>query len=275
MKDSREAQRIRRLPWSSRPAEDELSASPALLSGMEPGAAPVLHWHKIVPAALLLGSSQRLGEIDLGACAARGIPAHRRRSGGGAVLSGADLLQLDLALPRGHPLYREDVTESYRWIGAVWAAALRRLGLDAAPIGVAEARADTAALDALVRRVCFGGHSPYETLVDGRKVVGLAQIRRRGGALYQAGVYLRWDPAQSAELIAAEPQERAALAQRLAERVAGLDELGAGQPAAALIAAFETELTEATGMQLEDDGWSEMELRAQAQDRERYAALAL
>ncbi len=217
-----------------------------------------MRWYHIAPPALLLGSAQRLAEVDMAAGAARGIAIHRRRSGGGAVLSDAALLLLDLALPREHPLYTDDVTESYRWIGEVWAAALRGLGLDARPISVADARADTAALDPLLRRVCFGGLSPYEVLVDDRKVVGLAQIRRRAGALYQAGVYLRWSPERSAELIAATAQERAALAQQLAARVAGLGELLPQQPpdAAAVIGAFEAALTrldrhDAVGRRLE------------------------
>ena len=266
---------IRRLPWSAGPADAELAAGPALLAGLERTGAPALRWYR-TPPALLLGSAQRPDEIDLAACAARGVYAHRRRSGGGAVLSDDALLLLDLALPRDHPLYRDDVTESYRWIGEVWAAALRDLGLDARPIPIAAARADTAALDSLVRRVCFGGRSPYETLVGERKVVGLAQIRRRAGALYQAGVYLRWSPERSAELIAAAPQQRAALVHQLAARVAGLGELRPEQPPslAETIGAFEAALVRLAGFAPADDGWNDVERAAQAAELPRYAAIS-
>jgi lipoate-protein ligase A len=265
---------IRRLPLGSGPTAAELSAGPALLAGIEQTKAPALRWYHIAPPALLLGSAQRLHEVDVAASAAQGIPTHRRRSGGGAVLSDAALLLLDLALPREHPLYTDDVTESYRWIGEVWAAALRDLGLDARPISVAAARADTAALDPLVRRVCFGGRSPYETLVDHRKVVGLAQIRRRAGALYQAGVYLRWSPERSAQLLAATAPERIDLAQQLAARVAGLNELLPQPPDAAMvIGAFEAALTRQTGLTPADDAWSDAERAAQAAELPRYAAI--
>src|SRR5262245_63414759 len=149
---------IRRLPWSAGPADAELAGGPALLAGVEHTGAPALRWYGMNPPALIVGSSQHLDEIDQAACAATGLHIHRRRSGGGAVLS-ADLLMLDLLLPRAHPLYLDDVTESYGWIGEVWAMALRDLGVDASVISVGAARADSHALDPLVRRVCFGGFS--------------------------------------------------------------------------------------------------------------------
>lgn len=266
---------IRRLPWGDRPADAELAAGPALLAGLEQSRTPALRWYGIAPPALLLGSAQRPEELDLAACAAQGVHVHRRRSGGGAVLSDNTLLLLDLALPRDHPLYRADVTESYRWIGEIWAATLRDIGLDASPISVPAARVDTAAIDPLLRRVCFGGRSPYETLVGGRKVVGLAQVRRRAGALYQAGVYLRWSPGRSAQLMAATSQQRDELAQQLAARVAGLAELRPQQPpdVAETIQAFETALARLAGFTPTDDGWNDAERAAQAAELGRYASI--
>jgi lipoate---protein ligase len=266
---------IRRLPWSDGPADAELAAGPALLAGLEQTSTPALRWYRILPPALLLGSAQRLDEIDFAACAAQGVYVHRRRSGGGAVLSDDSLLLLDLALPRAHPLYRDDVTESYRWIGEVWAAALRDLGLDAGPITVAAARADTAALDPLIRRVCFGGRSPYETLAGERKIVGLAQVRRRMGALYQAGVYLRWSPERSAALITATTPERATLTRQLAARVAGLSELRPQQPpdVPEVIGAFEAAFARLAGLAPADDGWNHAERAAQAAEMPRYAVI--
>ena len=93
----------------------------------------------------------------------------------------ADMLMLDLVLPRAHRLYMGDVTESYRWIGEVWTAALRELGIDVQSTPIGAARADAQTLDPLLRRVCFGGLSPYEVVVGRRKLVGLAQVRRRAG----------------------------------------------------------------------------------------------
>jgi lipoate-protein ligase A len=230
----------------------------------------------MAPTALIIGSSQRLDEIDPAACAAAGVSIHRRRSGGGAVLS-ESMLMLDLAIPRDHRLYLDDVTESYRWIGAVWVAALAGLGIDARALAVEEARADTQALDTLLRRVCFGGRSPYETLVGQRKLVGLAQIRRRAGALYQVGLYMRWRPARTAVLMASAAPERAALAQQLAARVAGISQLGKGQTldVADVIAAFEAALTQLAHLTPVDDDWAEAEHAARLAEIGRYVAITI
>jgi lipoate---protein ligase len=265
---------IRRLPGSAGPADVELAGGPALLAGVEQAGAPALRWYGMDPPALIVGSSQRLDEIDRAECAKAGLAVHRRRSGGGIVLS-TDMLMLDLALPRMHPLYVDDVTESYRWIGVVWAAALRELGVEARATPVEEARADAQSLDPLLRRVCFGRLSPYEVVVGRRKLVGLAQVRRRAGALYQAGIYLRWTPERTAALIAAPPGERAALARQLAGRVGGLGELRGAPSAAAVIAAFEAALVRLAGLVFADDGWSDSELLARAAESARYAAIEL
>ncbi|HET9223066.1 MAG TPA: ligase [Roseiflexaceae bacterium] len=258
----------RRLPPSAGPADLELAGGPALLAGVEQTGVPALRWYGMSPPALIVGSSQRLDEIDHAACASAGLRIHRRRSGGGAVLS-ADMLMLDLVLPRAHPLYMDDVTESYRWIGEVWAMALRDLGVDASVTSVGAARADSQALDPLVRRVCFGGLSPYEVVVGQRKLVGLAQVRRRRGVLYQVGIYLRWAPQRTAALLAAMPGERVALEQQLAARVAGLGEL-LDAPSAEVIAAFESALARLAGLALSDDAWNDSEIAARAAESGRY-----
>jgi lipoate---protein ligase len=261
----------RRLPPSIGPADLELAGGPALLAGVEQIGVPALRWYSMNPSALIVGSSQRLDEIEQAACASAGLRIHRRRSGGGAVLS-ADMLMLDLVLPRVHPLYMDDVTESYRWIGEVWAMALRELGVDANVVSVGAARADSQALDPLVRRVCFGGLSPYEVVVGQRKLVGLAQARRRAGTLYQVGIYLRWAPQRTAALLAATPGERVALEQQLAARVAGLEQL-CDTPSAEVIATVESALAHKAGFVLSDDGWSDAEVAARAADVGRYAAI--
>jgi lipoate-protein ligase A len=262
---------VRRLPWSEGPADAELAGGPALLAGVEQIGAPALRWYRMSPPALIVGSSQHLDEIDQAACAAAGLQIHRRRSGGGAVLS-AEMLMLDLVLPRAHPLYSDDVTESYRWIGEVWAAALRELGIDAQAIPIGAARADAQTLDRLLRRVCFGGLSPYEVVVGRRKLVGLAQVRRRVGALYQIGIYQRWVPRHTAALMAAAPGERAELERQLAARVAGLEQLGV-TTTTTVIAVFEAALARLVGLTLADDEWTDGEVAARAAEAGRYAAI--
>ncbi len=265
---------IRVLPSSAAPAAEQLAGSIALLAGLEQTGVPAMRWYQFRPPALLLGSSQQPHEVDLAACAAAGVPVHRRRSGGGAVLSDS-LLLLDLALPPEDPLYTGDVTESYHWLGAVWAAALGALGIAASVVDIATARADAQMLDSLLRRVCFGGLSPYEVVVERRKVVGLAQARRRTGALLQAGVYLQWAPERTAALMAADPAERARLTAQLRARVVGLHDLAGYQSPAIDVMARQVGLAleSIAGLIPSADDWTTYERQAMQAALPQYAAL--
>jgi lipoate---protein ligase len=263
---------IRRLPAGAAPADTQVASGLALLAGLEHSGVPAMRWYRFEPPALLLGSSQRPSEVDLAACQRAGVPAHRRRSGGGVVLS-EELLLLDLVLPAGDPLYTADVTESYRWLGEVWAAALAELGLEARVVGVAEARADAQGLDMLLKRVCFGGLSPYEVMVGERKVIGLAQVRRSVGALLQAGVYLRWAPVRTASILAASAEERSALVAQLAARVAGIHELGVRAEVDEVIRAVEQALERQVGLRPKDDDWTDYERQVWRETIPGYAEL--
>jgi lipoate-protein ligase A len=180
----------------------------------------------------------------------------------------------DLALPPGHPLAIPDVSESYRWLGEVWADALESVGVPAEPITVHDAREDTRALAPLLRQVCFAGRSPYEILADGRKLVGFSQVRRRHGVLLQVGIYTRWPGADLAHLLNIAPQDAEALADHLATRVAGLDELRPTPPApAALIRAFAEALAARHGVALVADAWRDDEQLARQAALPRYAPI--
>lgn len=152
----------------------------------------------VAPAALVLGSAQP--EAD--AAGAR-IPVVRRGTGGGAVLCDAGTLLVDVAVPAGHLLAPDDVTDAYRPVGELLADAIGALGVAVRPATVAEARTADDARRAAARRACWAGVSPYETLLaDGRKLAGLAQRRRRGAVLHQIAVPVTTRPADVAAQLA-------------------------------------------------------------------------
>jgi lipoate-protein ligase A len=145
-----------------------------------PGTGRLVELMRPTGPALVLGSAQRDDVIDAAAVAARGLAVARRRSGGGAVLvDPASCCWLDLVVPRGDPLWDDDVVRSFGWVGEAWAAGLRSLGV-AAAVAPAPRPADAAS-----RLVCFAGLGAGEVLVEGRKAVGLSQRRTRGHARYQ------------------------------------------------------------------------------------------
>ena len=181
--------------------EDVLGAATALLEAAmngEPGAVAVT----FADTALVLGSAQSEDTVDLAACAADGVRVLRRGSGGGAVLCDPALLEVDVALPAGHPLLVDDVSESYRFLGEAWRDALAALGVDGRLVAVDEARAATNERRAAARLAGYAGLSPYEVVDrDGAKLVGFCQRRRRGAALYQCGLACGRDPGDVARYV--------------------------------------------------------------------------
>jgi len=223
----------------------------------------------------VIGHGQRLESVDLEACRAAGIGIYRRATGGTAVLSGPDLLGLDLVLPAGHPLALADVTRSYAWLGEALAAGLRDLGVDAKPVAPEAARAQLSAVPAgdPLRLVCYATLSPYEVAAGGRKLVGLAQARRRVGVLLQAGVLLRWQPERLVPLLAVAPELRNRIVEDLRSRAAGLDELGIEGDPEQFAEHLSRAIAHTAGADLVPSIWSEAELASLASLRTVYQAL--
>jgi len=163
--------------------------------------------HEVDRPALVLGSAQDDTVIDRAAAAALGIEVVRRHSGGGAVLLvPGEVAWLDVILPTGDALWEEDVGRASWWLGQVWRAALRDLG-----VGGATVHDGSLACGPLGKLVCFGAIGPGEVLVGVRKVVGISQRRTRAAARFQCAVYRVWEPDLLARLLRLDVEQEAIL----------------------------------------------------------------
>jgi lipoate---protein ligase len=179
---------------------------------------------------VVLGSGQPGSDVDGSRAERAGVEVVRRRSGGGAVLVGPGRVAwIDVIIPRGDPLWSDDVGRAFWWIGDLWAEALASTGRVGAEVWRQGLRQTPWS-----GRVCFAGLGPGEVTVAGRKVVGMAQRRTRQGALFQCAVPISWDPVALLDVLALDDQQRAAGARELAGVAEGLGE----QDAAAACAAF-------------------------------------
>ena len=197
----------------------ERTGSVRALHGTAAGARPRREIQIMRPTAgaVVIGSGQRPGTVDEAAARRRRLPVVRRRSGGGVVLvTPADLLWVDVVIPRGDPLWHPDVGRAFLWLGRAWRRALAGCGIAAETY---EGAYETGRWGSLV---CYAGRGPGEVFVEGRKVVGLSQRRSSTGARFQSGLLRRWEPAELAGLCAPAGPERQALARDLAGCAAGV-----------------------------------------------------
>lgn len=159
----------------------------------QPVAAPAWRLWTYARPAVVLGRSQRAWAAD--AAAASPLEVVVRAAGGGAVLVGPWMLGLSALLPAAHPLATSTPVASYRWLGEGVADALHEVGVGDAQALSPEAVRERQPPGAPPDWACFGGLSPWEVVAGGgRKIAGLAQVRRRAGVLLVAGVLLDAPP---------------------------------------------------------------------------------
>jgi lipoate-protein ligase A len=272
-----QAARWRRLPFADAPMGRQLALSEAMLAAPPETGVPALRWYVPEEPALVLGNGQKPGILNEPVLRERGMRAYRRTSGGAAVLVDSRLLSLDVALPPSHPLATSDVVDAYRWIGQLWEEALHALGAaKARALPTEEQRAiPPLTKDDPLRLACFGTLSPWEVVVGKRKLVGLCQVRRRAGALYQVGIHLSFDPKALGALLDLANNQRKTLGTRLHNAVVALDQAaGRAIPADEVIAAVEETLQRRFDARLTPTRWSAAELSTADQlQRERFQPL--
>lgn len=140
-----------------------------------------LHVLEVQAPAIVLGSSQPDQHIDFQVAATHGVSVVRRRSGGGAVLLVPnEHVWIDIWLPVGDMLWRDDVGVAADWLGQMFAQALATAQLPDLWV-----HRGTASNDPLSRKVCFLGRGPGEVFCGEQKVVGVSQRRTREWIRFQ------------------------------------------------------------------------------------------
>jgi lipoate-protein ligase A len=125
----------------------------------------------------------------------------------------------DLLVPKGDPLWDEDVGRAVWWVGEAWTAVLADLGLRA------DVHRGPLTRPPWSDRVCFAGLGAGEVSVGGRKVVGISQRRVRDQARFQCAALLAWRPDDLVDLLALDEVSRRRCRAEVANRAAGLADL--------------------------------------------------
>ena len=167
------------------------------------GAFPVLRVYGWNVPTLSLGRFQdALRAVDEDFCRDRGIPVVRRPTGGAAVLHDREVTYC-LVRPTREPPFGSSLLDSYRRIASGIAAGLGLLGV-VPDSGIVAPRMPRASRP----EQCFARASSYEITFEGRKVVGSAQVRRRGASLQHGSILLDANPELFDEATGGERGER-------------------------------------------------------------------
>jgi lipoate---protein ligase len=151
--------KIRVLETGYNPAALNMGIDEALIENI--GEVPVLRIYGWRPAAISVGYFQSIKEeVDLEKCSQLGVDVVRRLTGGGAVLH-----EFELTYSFITKQYPQNIMESCRWICDVIVMSINRLGFDASFVPL------------------------NDIVVNGKKVSGSAQTRRKG-VLLQHGTLL-------------------------------------------------------------------------------------
>ncbi len=202
---------------------------------------PTLRLYDWSPACLSLGYAQSFKDVDTTRLRAQGWDVVRRLTGGRAILHIDELTYSVCAAPND-PRVLGSVLESYHRLAKALITALHNLGL---PVEMEE---NTSPGGNVRGPVCFEVPSAYEIVVNGKKLVGSAQARKKEGVLQHGTFPLCGDLTRITQaLIFPDETTRSAAAEKLlsrattAETVCG-HALAWHTAAQAFVNAFEVEL---------------------------------
>jgi lipoyl(octanoyl) transferase len=151
-----------------------------LEAALEQGQCTV-RWYRWNSATVSLGYFQK-SEAAAAIPRLKGLPVVRRLTGGGAILHHFEWTY-SCAVPPDHPLAQTPLQIYERVHERIIAALAER--------GVSSALRGSSLSDAEGEFLCFRRGDPRDVVLNGQKIVGSAQRRRRGAVLQHGSLLLR------------------------------------------------------------------------------------
>lgn len=141
---------------------------------------PILRFYEWDPPAISIGRFQSIDDLNIDFIKKMGFDLVRRPSGGRAVLH-YDELTYSVILPNF--MSNKSVLESYLEISKALVNGLKKLNLNCE---ISKRKSNYTRTSA-----CFAVTSVYEISVEGKKLVGSAQVRKNGKILQHGSIPIR------------------------------------------------------------------------------------
>ena len=227
---------------------------------------PTLRLYAWTPACLSLGYAQPFADVDMHRLKERGWEVVRRATGGRAILH-TDELTYSVIAPSNEPRVEGSILESYNRLAQALLLGLKSLEI---PVEMKEGKADNGAVP---NPVCFEVPSTYEITVNGKKLIGSAQARKKEGVLQHGSLPLTGDLTRICQTLTFENESaREDASKRLLERATTVEsalgrEVSWEMASQVFVQAFEAQL----GLKLEAGRISESESkRTEELVKEKY-----
>ena len=232
---------------------------------------PTIRFYGWSPAAVSVGYFQRIySEVNVDLCRNKGISIVRRITGGRAVLHDRELTYSLVAREDTKSL-PPNLMGSYRLISQGLIAGLKEVGVEA------EMTIPTANRDNLGKMprngACFDAPSFYEITVDGKKLIGSAQVRREATLLQHGSLLIGFSPHDLVSLLMFKDEEDAKRCEKtLIDKATSVEDIKGYVPEKKiLMAALANGLTEVLGIELDDSGLTAHEKkRAQELAKQKF-----
>ena len=166
-----------------------MAVDEAILNAVDKGeGSPTLRLYAWDPPCLSLGYAQPIRDVDRDRLEKYGWDLVRRPTGGRAILH-TDELTYAVIGPANEPRLAGTILESYKRLAAGLQNALERLALPAqsSVLDNSSRQADR------LEPVCFEIPGNYEITVNGKKLMGSAQARKKAGVLQHGTLPLSGD----------------------------------------------------------------------------------
>lgn len=127
--------------------------------------------------SISIGIFQKIEELNIDFINEKNIPIVRRPTGGKGVYHN-DELTYSIIIPSTHSIYNLNVINSYKIISNIFINSLKELGISA----------ELTKKSGKTNGFCFSTQNYYEVSIDGKKIIGSAQRRKKDGILQQGSV---------------------------------------------------------------------------------------
>lgn len=247
-----------------------MAADEAILEHTQRGEAkPTLRLYSWNPPCLSLGHAQSFKDVDVERLHAQGWDVVRRLTGGRAILH-TDELTYSVTGSADEPVLSGGILESYNRLAQALLHAVESLSV---PVEINE-EASHASSVTYPNPVCFEVPSTYEITVNGKKLIGSAQARKKEGVLQHGSLPLTGDLTRICDALIFENESaRQTAKERLLTRATTVESvLGVAvaweTAAQAFVRGFEAQL----GIRFEHEDMSPSEIeRTDELIKEKYA----